>query len=120
MGARAPPSLSVQCNKSGGYTGLQWAVIDLRILQVAAREGGSPPSESYPRPAAGRRAARVYSPPPRRASLRIGPLCGRVLAALLRKKSARLPLSPKPSPTEKKLLQNIHLIGLACGGVGEW
>lgn len=26
-------------------TGLQWAVRDLRILQVAGREGGSPPSE---------------------------------------------------------------------------
>lgn len=38
--------LSVLCSAiNQEATGLQWAVIDLRILQVAGREGGSSPSE---------------------------------------------------------------------------
>lgn len=40
------PLLSVLCSAiNQGCTGLQWAVKDLRILQVAEREGGSSPSE---------------------------------------------------------------------------
>lgn len=42
-----------------GLRGLQWSVIDWRILQVAMREGGSSPSERNVRPI---RSVRVYSP----------------------------------------------------------
>lgn len=51
ISAKAPWLYVVLCSAVNQEApGLQRAVVDLRILQVAAREGGSSPSQSYLRP----------------------------------------------------------------------